>query len=315
MRCRMRGCGASRRRSIRCVSRGDGGIGDAAGIAALAECAGARGADALALSPLHALFGADPSRFGPYSPSTRLFLNPLHASPALVLGEAYVAAAVARQWAGRDLRTAGGRAADRLAGRGARQASAAACAVRARSSTARSHCTSDFARFRADGGELLTQHAVFEALHADAGSRLAPAIGAIGRRICAIPPARRSRCSRRRTTTRCCSTASCNGSPIARSRIAQAARSRRRHAHRADRRSGGRHGPDRQPCVEPAGRRARRPFDRRAAGSVQSARPGLGADRILAARARWPAGSRRSLRRCARRCATPAACASTMRWG
>ena len=62
-------------------SRGDGGIGDAAGIAALAEAAGARGADALALSPLHALFAADPSRFGPYSPSTRLFLNPLHASP------------------------------------------------------------------------------------------------------------------------------------------------------------------------------------------------------------------------------------------
>ena len=61
---------------------GDGGIGDAAGIAALAEAAGSRGADALALSPLHALFGADPSRFGPYSPSTRLFLNPLHASPS-----------------------------------------------------------------------------------------------------------------------------------------------------------------------------------------------------------------------------------------
>ncbi len=70
---------------------GDGGIGDAAGIAALAEAAGARGADALALSPLHALFSADPSRFGPYSPSTRLFLNPLHASPALVFGEAHVA--------------------------------------------------------------------------------------------------------------------------------------------------------------------------------------------------------------------------------
>ena len=32
-----------------------------------------------------------PSRFGPYSPSTRLFLNPLHASPALVFGEAHVA--------------------------------------------------------------------------------------------------------------------------------------------------------------------------------------------------------------------------------
>lgn len=44
---------------------GDGGVGDAAGIAALAEAAGARGADVLTLSPLHALFSAEPTRFGP----------------------------------------------------------------------------------------------------------------------------------------------------------------------------------------------------------------------------------------------------------
>ena len=69
-------------------SPGDGGIGDAAGIAQLADAVGARGADALCLSPLHALFTADPARFAPYSPSSRLFLNPLHAAPALVFGEA-----------------------------------------------------------------------------------------------------------------------------------------------------------------------------------------------------------------------------------
>ena len=40
----------------------DAGIGDASGIADLAAVAGARGADALALIPLHALFGADPAR-------------------------------------------------------------------------------------------------------------------------------------------------------------------------------------------------------------------------------------------------------------
>ena len=55
----------------------------------------AGGADALALSPLHALFTADPTRFGPYSPSTRLFLNPLHAAPGLVFGEQHVAQAIA----------------------------------------------------------------------------------------------------------------------------------------------------------------------------------------------------------------------------
>ena len=42
--------------------------------------------------------------------------------------------------------------------------------------------------------------------------------------------------------------------------------------------------PDRQPCVEPAGRHSGRPDHRCAAGSVQSARAGLGPDRVLAAR-------------------------------
>ena len=51
----------------------------------------------LALSPLHALFTADPTRYGPYSPSTRLFLNPLHASPALVFGDAHVAQMIAER--------------------------------------------------------------------------------------------------------------------------------------------------------------------------------------------------------------------------
>ena len=110
---------------------GDGGIGDASGIAALADAAGSRGADALALSPMHALFGADPSRFGPYSPSTRLFLNPLHASAALVFGEAHVADTLRAEGTGRDLRAAGGAATHRLARGRARQASSAAGAVRA----------------------------------------------------------------------------------------------------------------------------------------------------------------------------------------
>ena len=65
---------------------GDVGIGDLAGAADLARAAGAKGADAIALSPMHALYAADPARFGPYAPSSRLFLNPLHASPELVFG-------------------------------------------------------------------------------------------------------------------------------------------------------------------------------------------------------------------------------------
>jgi 4-alpha-glucanotransferase len=65
---------------------GDGGIGDTTALADLAKSAARHGADAVALSPTHSLFPEDPARFGPYSPSSRLFLNPLLADPATVLG-------------------------------------------------------------------------------------------------------------------------------------------------------------------------------------------------------------------------------------
>ncbi len=71
---------------------GDCGIGDAGGVADLAVAAAAQGADALALSPVHSLFAADPGRYGPYSPSSRLFYNPLLADPAHALGRERVAA-------------------------------------------------------------------------------------------------------------------------------------------------------------------------------------------------------------------------------
>jgi 4-alpha-glucanotransferase len=57
---------------------GDGGIGDFAALTALARQAAAFGADALAISPVHAQFAANPTRFSPYSPSNRSVLNVLH---------------------------------------------------------------------------------------------------------------------------------------------------------------------------------------------------------------------------------------------
>ena len=66
---------------------GDCGIGDTTGLRALGRAAAASGADAIAVSPTHSLFPVDPSRYGPYSPSSRLFLNPLLADPADALGE------------------------------------------------------------------------------------------------------------------------------------------------------------------------------------------------------------------------------------
>jgi len=143
---------------------GDGGIGDAGGVAALSEAAGARGADAIALSPLHALFGADPSRFGPYSPSTRLFLNPLHASPALVFGEAHVVDTLhAEGLAGIFAELEAASLIDWPAAARAKHRLLRALFDRFVDGEGRLHL--DCASFRADGGELLMQHAVFEALH------------------------------------------------------------------------------------------------------------------------------------------------------
>ncbi|KFE50809.1 4-alpha-glucanotransferase [Pseudomonas syringae] len=66
---------------------GDGGFGDTQALEVLARKAGERGADALAISPVHAMFANDPHRFSPYSPSSRLFLNSLYSAPGTILGE------------------------------------------------------------------------------------------------------------------------------------------------------------------------------------------------------------------------------------
>jgi 4-alpha-glucanotransferase len=54
------------------------GIGDLTDLAALASGAARRGARTLGINPLHALFPAEPRHMSPYSPSSRLFLNPLY---------------------------------------------------------------------------------------------------------------------------------------------------------------------------------------------------------------------------------------------
>lgn len=66
---------------------GDLGIGDTTSLSELARWAALQGADALAISPSHSLFPNEPQRASPYSPSSRLFLNPLLADPAAVFGK------------------------------------------------------------------------------------------------------------------------------------------------------------------------------------------------------------------------------------
>jgi 4-alpha-glucanotransferase len=60
---------------------GDGGLGDLAALRDLAREAGGQGAAAIAISPIHALFTANPGHFSPYAPSSRIRLNVLHAEP------------------------------------------------------------------------------------------------------------------------------------------------------------------------------------------------------------------------------------------
>lgn len=52
----------------------------------LAEEAARHGAAAVAISPVHAMFSAAPSRYSPYSPSNRLFLNAAYIDPDRILG-------------------------------------------------------------------------------------------------------------------------------------------------------------------------------------------------------------------------------------
>lgn len=121
---------------------GDGGIGDFPALGDFCEAAAAQGADAVAISPVHAQFSADPHRFSPYAPSSRIMLNVLHAAspaPEPELEQAplvdWVAAAQARMLNFRRQFDAG---IDQAA----------------------------LAQFRTEHGAALEQHARFEALHA-----------------------------------------------------------------------------------------------------------------------------------------------------
>jgi 4-alpha-glucanotransferase len=148
---------------------GDGGIGDTAALTALVQSAARHGADAVAISPTHAGFNADPGRYRPYAPSSRLFLNPLHADPRLLFGDETVGRAIeALGLAAEFVRLeaapliewpAAGRAKLVLLRRLFEQF--------VETPDGADKLAHDFAAFRAAGGELLQLHAHFEALHAD----------------------------------------------------------------------------------------------------------------------------------------------------
>lgn len=83
---------------------GDGGIGDALALEHCVTQAANQGADAVAISPTHAMFSADPERYSPYSPSTRLLYNVLYSAAENLFGEARVDEAQARNGLQAELR-------------------------------------------------------------------------------------------------------------------------------------------------------------------------------------------------------------------
>lgn len=145
------------------------GAGDTLAVSLLLHHAARAGAQIVALSPMHALFSARPEQYGPYSPSSRLFLNPSLAAAELVFGDATVRQAIAEAGLAEEiarlesrelidwpavldakLRLMRGLFAQMFAG-----------------GDALLQLHADFARFQAEGGDLLSAHACFEALQAE----------------------------------------------------------------------------------------------------------------------------------------------------
>jgi 4-alpha-glucanotransferase len=142
------------------------GFGDFSALAELARAAGRQQAHAVAISPVHAMFSADPSRYSPYGPSSRLFLNALFADPAALLGDAAVADAIGSLGLSDELlRLDAASVIDwPIAGK------ARIGLMRSMYDHFRLHAHTPlhtaFGEFRKKGGEALESHARFEAMHA-----------------------------------------------------------------------------------------------------------------------------------------------------
>jgi 4-alpha-glucanotransferase len=155
-------------------SRGDGGIGNFTGLGELACAAAGHGADAVAISPVHALFAGDVEHYSPYAPSSRLFLNALHVDPAADFGAARIKAIVERlglreslkQFETLELIDWSQAATAKLAVLRALHAEVADSLEQGRSRLAR-----DYRGFLTAGGERLREHAAFEALHGERSGR------------------------------------------------------------------------------------------------------------------------------------------------
>ena len=141
----------------------DLGIGNFRAVAEFAAAAAQHGAAALALSPVHAMFYADPGKYSPYSPSNRCLLNVLHADVGDLIGIDGSDELARDTRLGAELRKL--RRADTIDWR--RTATAHRTLFEAlfeRFAAGRIGGAAQFADFRARGGSALAAHASYEAL-------------------------------------------------------------------------------------------------------------------------------------------------------
>ncbi|USE78229.1 4-alpha-glucanotransferase [Cupriavidus gilardii] len=142
------------------------GIGDLSALAMFAEAAAREGADAVAISPLHAGFAAFPERYSPYSPSSQLFLNVLYADPAPVFGQAAVARAISALQLGGLMQTLESKAEIDWPAVAQARLKITRWLWDHRDQLLPADAADDLAKFRANGGTPLLAHAAFEALQA-----------------------------------------------------------------------------------------------------------------------------------------------------
>lgn len=147
--------------AVQLYGLGDGHIGGFGELARFCRAAAGAGADAVAISPVHALFAGMPQWRSPYFPSNRACLNILHGTPELVFGPEQIAAAA------RLADVPAGMPRDHLldwpADHRAKLALLRALFDAIPLDTAQAEA---LARFAAARGAVLVDHARFEALHA-----------------------------------------------------------------------------------------------------------------------------------------------------
>jgi len=152
---------------------GDSGLGDYEALARLAEHAGRRGAEAIAISPDHAGFARAPERASPYAPSSRLFHNALHIDPGALLGPTVAASLLADLGAAE--RAHALERADRVDWRAAGTLRWRLLRSLFERAASQVDTWSTFTHWRAQAGATLERHACFEALDATHAGRPWPA--------------------------------------------------------------------------------------------------------------------------------------------